>query len=68
MKIHQVLSKEIDRSLSTLYEREADVIRYSFGLCGKRQHTLDEIGSEFGLSTERFRQIKEKTIKKMRNN
>lgn len=62
------LSAEIERSLSTLDEREADVIRYFFGLCGHRQHTLEEIGDEFGLTRERVRQIKEKTIKKMRNN
>ncbi|HLN73709.1 MAG: RNA polymerase sigma factor RpoD/SigA [Methylococcaceae bacterium] len=62
------LRKEIDRSLSTLDEREADVIRYFYGLAGQRQHTLDEIGKEFGLTRERVRQIKEKTIKKMRNN
>jgi len=61
------LCKEIERTLSTLTEREADVIRYYFGLNGKSQHTLDEIGDEFGLTRERVRQIKEKTIKKMRN-
>ena len=62
------LCKEIERSLSTLGEREADVIRYYFGLSGHRQHTLEEIGVEFGLTRERVRQIKEKTIKKMRGN
>ncbi len=62
------LSNEIDRTLSTLGEREADVIRYFYGLCGNRQHTLEEIADEFGLTRERVRQIKEKTIKKMRNN
>jgi RNA polymerase primary sigma factor len=62
------LCKEIERTLSTLGEREADVIRYYFGLSGKSQHTLEEIGDEFGLTRERVRQIKEKTIKKMRNN
>lgn len=61
------LCKEIERSLSTLDEREANVIRYFFGLNGHRQHTIEEIGDEFGLTRERVRQIKEKTIKKMRN-
>ena len=61
------LCKEIERTLSTLADREADVIRYYFGLSGYRQHTLEEIGDEFGLTRERVRQIKEKTIKKMRN-
>lgn len=61
------LCKEIERTLSTLEEREADVIRYYFGLSGHSQHTLEEIGEEFGLTRERVRQIKEKTIKKMRN-
>jgi RNA polymerase primary sigma factor len=61
------LSNEIDRTLSTLGEREADIIRYFFGLCGHRQHTLEEISDEFGLTRERVRQIKEKSIKKMRN-
>jgi len=65
--IYGSLCKEIERTLSTLTEREADVIRYYFGISGCRQHTLEEIGDEFGLTRERVRQIKEKTIKKMRN-
>lgn len=60
------LHKEIERTLSVLPKREAEVIRYYFGLGGHRQHTLDEIGEEFGLTRERVRQIKEKTIKKLR--
>ncbi len=65
--IYVSLCQEIERSLSTLTEREADVIRYFFGLSGNKPHTLEEIGEEFGLSRERVRQIKERTIKKMRN-
>ena len=62
------LCKEIERTLSTLSDREADVIRYYYGISGHRQHTLEEIGDEFDLTRERVRQIKEKSIKKMRNN
>ena len=61
------LCKEIERTLSTLGEREADVIRFYFGLSGHRQHTLEEIGDEFGLTRERVSQITEHTIKKMPN-
>ncbi|HZL10247.1 MAG TPA: RNA polymerase sigma factor RpoD/SigA [Prolixibacteraceae bacterium] len=66
--INNSLSNEIERSLSTLGKREADVIRYYFGLSGYSQSTLDEIGRELGLTRERVRQIKEMTMKKMKNN
>lgn len=61
------LRKEIERSLSTLGGREADILRYYFGLNSVPAHTLEEIGDEFGLTRERVRQIKEKAIKKLRN-
>lgn len=61
------LQKEIERSLSTLGEREADILKHYFGLSGVRQHTLEEIGEVFGLTRERVRQIKEKSIKKLKN-
>lgn len=61
------LKKEIERSLSTLGEREADILRYYFGLNNIQPHTLEEIGDEFGLTRERVRQIKEKAIKKLKN-
>jgi len=61
------LRQEIERSLSTLGEREAEILRYYFGLRGYQQHTLEEIGDEFGLTRERVRQIKEKAIKKLKN-
>ncbi|MFZ5430406.1 MAG: sigma-70 family RNA polymerase sigma factor [Bacteroidota bacterium] len=61
------LRKEIERSLSTLGEREADILRYYFGLNGYPPYTLEEIGAEFSLTRERVRQIKEKAIKKLKN-
>ncbi|MBN2349986.1 MAG: sigma-70 family RNA polymerase sigma factor [Bacteroidales bacterium] len=61
------LRKEIERALSTLTFREANVIRLYFGLNGKHPHTLEEIGEEFNLTRERVRQIKEKAIKRLKN-
>jgi RNA polymerase primary sigma factor len=61
------LRKEIERALSTLTYREANVIRFYFGLGGKHALTLEEIGEEFNLTRERVRQIKEKAIKRLKN-
>lgn len=61
------LRKEIERSLSTLGEREAEILRCYFGLKSYHPHTLEEIGDKFGLTRERVRQIKEKAIKKLKN-
>ncbi len=61
------LRQEIERSLNTLGAREAEILRFYFGLNGYHSHTLEEIGSKFGLTRERVRQIKEKSIKKLRN-
>jgi RNA polymerase primary sigma factor len=60
------LRKEIDRALSTLTSREADVIRYYFGLNGEHAMTLEEIGEKFDLTRERVRQIKEKAIRRLK--
>jgi RNA polymerase primary sigma factor len=61
------LRKEIERALSTLSAREANIIRLYYGLNGKHAHTLEEIGEEFCLTRERVRQIKEKAIKRLKN-
>jgi RNA polymerase primary sigma factor len=61
------LRQEIERSLATLGDREAEILRFYFGLKGYQAHTLEEIGDEFGLTRERVRQIKEKAIKKLKN-
>ena len=54
------LRTEIERSLTTLTDREADVIKLYFGLDGTHPMTLEEIGEKFDLTRERVRQIKEK--------
>jgi len=64
--LYESLRKEIERSLSTLSTREADVIRLYYGLYGKHASTLEEIGSTLNLTRERVRQIKEKAIKKLK--
>lgn len=64
--INESLSTEVDRALSTLTERERDIIKYFFGI-GTGELTLEEIGDEFGLTRERVRQIKEKAIRRLRH-
>ena len=61
------LRKEIERSINTLTQREANIIRLSFGLSGKHVHTLEEIGEKYNLTRERVRQIKEKAIKRLKH-
>ena len=65
--MHESLRKEIERSLKTLTQREADVIRLYFGLNGKNALTLEEIGERFDLTRERVRQIKEKAIRRLKH-
>ena len=60
------LNTEIDRVLSTLSEREAEIIKLFFGIGPNPEMTLEEIGDKFGLTRERVRQIKEKAIRKLR--
>jgi RNA polymerase primary sigma factor len=60
------LQKEIKRSLSTLAEREREVIILFFGIGMKHGLTLEEIGTKFDLTRERVRQIKEKAIRRLR--
>ena len=64
--INESLSREIDQALSALTEREADIVKKFFGI-GMPEKTLEEIGTEFGLTRERVRQIKEKAIRRLRN-
>jgi len=61
------LTREVQRALSTLTEREAQVLSLYFGLNGKEVMTLEEIGEEFGLTRERVRQIKEKATQRLRH-
>jgi RNA polymerase primary sigma factor len=64
--IQESLAKEITRALTTLTERESDIVRLFFGI-GCQDMTLEEIGERFGLTRERVRQIKEKAIRRLRH-
>ena len=60
------LSQEINRSLSTLTERQKEVIRYFFGIGVDHALSLEDIGERYNLTRERVRQIKDKAINKLR--
>ena len=64
--INESLSREIERALATLTDRERDIIRLFFGIMCQDM-TLEEIGEKFGLTRERVRQIKEKAIRRLRH-
>ena len=65
--MNESLQREIDRSLSTLTEREREVIKLFFGIGMNHGLTLEEIGAKFDLTRERVRQIKEKAIRRLRH-
>ena len=59
------LSKEVERALNQLSEREREILKMFFGI-GCEEMTLEEIGAKFDLTRERVRQIKEKAIRKLK--
>ncbi|MBL7870897.1 MAG: RNA polymerase sigma factor RpoD/SigA [Cyclobacteriaceae bacterium] len=61
------LKLEVSRALSTLSERESEVICDYYGLNGGHPMTLEEIGDKFKLTRERVRQIKEKATRRLRH-
>lgn len=65
--LHDSLRREVQRALSTLTLREADVVTLHFGLNGHTARTLEEIGEQFNLTRERVRQIKEKAIRRLKH-
>ncbi len=66
LAVHDSLHTEIERSLSTLTERQKEVIRFFFGLGIDHPLSLEDIGERFSLTRERVRQIKDKAITKLR--
>lgn len=67
MLLSESLKTEIASALSSLPEREAEVLRLYYGLETEHSMTLEEIGEKFNLTRERVRQIKEKAIRRLRH-
>jgi RNA polymerase primary sigma factor len=65
--IRESLAREIQRSLSTLADKEREIINMFFGIGVPHSYTLDEIGSVFDLTRERVRQIKEKALRRLKH-
>lgn len=65
--INESLNQEIQRSLSTLSDKEREVINLYYGIGMNHGLTLDEIGDKFDLTRERVRQIKEKAIRRLKH-
>lgn len=61
----EVIEELVTEMLSDLKEREADVIRLRFGIGGEGEKTLEEIGSLYGLTRERIRQIEAKALQRL---
>ncbi|MDP4281631.1 MAG: RNA polymerase sigma factor RpoD/SigA, partial [Bacteroidota bacterium] len=65
--IRESLSREIQRSLATLTEKEREIINLFYGIGVPHSYTLEEIASMFDLTRERVRQIKEKAIRRLKH-
>ena len=61
-----ILTEELDEALAKLNEREAMVLKLRKGLVDGREHTLEEVGSHFGVTRERIRQIENKALRKLK--
>ena len=62
----QITSDAVEKVLSSLSFREAQVIRLRFGIGGGSPQTLEQVGQHFGVTRERIRQIEAKALKKLR--
>ena len=65
--LNNSLKIEIERALGTLETREAQILRYNFGLAGEHVLSVDEIAVLMNLTRERVRQLKIKALKKLKN-
>lgn len=64
---YEMLKNELEDVLETLTDREENVLRLRFGLDDGRQRTLEDVGTVFGVTRERIRQIEAKALRKLRH-
>jgi RNA polymerase primary sigma factor len=64
--MERLLAEEVQAALRSLAPRDARVLRLYFGLDGGREHTLEEIGTLFGITRERVRQLRDRALKRLR--
>lgn len=65
---HRILQDHIREALEELSEKERKILEMRYGLVDGVQHTLEEVGLEFGVTRERIRQIEAKVHEKLRAN
>lgn len=65
--VEKALQEDINRTLETLSDKEADILQYRFGLNGRKPLSLKEIGDRYDLTKERIRQIEKKAIKRLQH-
>jgi len=65
--IKNSLNTDIERLLNTLKPRDANILRNFYGLNGHVAQPIEKIGDDFGLTRERVRQIKERSLEKLKN-
>jgi len=63
----RVLGEDLEAVLSSLDDRQADVLRHYFGLGGRERLTLEEIGLQYGLTRERIRQVRDEALRRLRH-
>ena len=67
LTIERALKDDINEVLSTLTEREAEIIQFRFGLNGRSPLSLKEIGDRYSLTKERIRQIEKKALRRLQH-
>ena len=63
--MESIMQDELENALATLSVKEAQILRYRFGLSGNKSMSLKEVGDKFNLTKERIRQIEKKAIRRL---